>query len=188
VSSYSSGHVPAIASRPRLLRLPLGAAVVAASAAAGAAVALAALITVPVVLGYTSLTVLSGSMTPVLRTGDVVVAKKIAPEQARPGDVVTFRSPSDASKLLTHRIQRMRVLDGHTAFVTRGDANTGVERWVVANTGTIARVDLRVPKLGYVTNLAGSRLGRLGFLVIPAVLLALFELRRIWRPREAPRS
>lgn len=184
MTSYTAGH-PGSASlvghAARSLRHALASvAAVAVCAAVGSGMALAAIVTVPAALGYTSLTVLSGSMAPVLRTGDVVVAKKIAPADARPGDVVTFRDPGNTSKLITHRILQMRVLDGHSSFVTRGDANTGVERWVVPNQGTIARVDLRVPKLGYVTNVAGSRLGRLGFLVIPALLLAIFELRRIW--------
>jgi signal peptidase I len=189
VTSFSAGH----ARTPTLVRPSTGplrtilasAAAVAAYAAVGFGVTLAAVVTLPAAVGYTSLTVLSGSMTPVLRTGDVVVAKKIAPTAARPGDVVTFRDPDDASKLITHRIVTMRVLDGHSRFVTRGDANTGVERWTVRNGGTIARVDLRVPKLGYMTNLVGSRFGRFGFLVLPALLLGLLELRRIWRPRHA---
>jgi hypothetical protein len=67
-------------------------------------------------------------------------------------------------------------------FVTRGDANTGVERWAVAKNGTIGRVEYRVPKLGYVANRVGSRLGRFTFIVVPALLLALSELWRIWRP------
>ena len=186
LSSYSAGRADA-QSRYSAIRLPLAtAAAIFGCAVVGFGLALAAIVTLPAAIGYTSLTVLSGSMSPALRTGDIVVAKKIAPADARPGDVVTFRAPDNASKLITHRIVRMRVLDGHSAFVTRGDANTGVERWVVPNHGTIARVDLRVPKLGYVTNLAGSRFGRFGFLVIPALLLAVFELRRIWGPRRAP--
>lgn len=158
-------------------------ATLVAYAVVGFGVAVAAIVTLPAAFGYTSLTVLSGSMAPTLHTGDIVVAKKIAPADTRPGDVVTFRNPEDRSKLFTHRIVRMRVLDDHATFVTRGDANTGVEHWSIPSDGTIARVDLHVPKLGYLTNVAGSRFGRLGLLVVPAVLLALFELRRIWRPR-----
>lgn len=186
MSSYSSSHAGSRPNRIGLARLPFAsAAAVIISCLVGFSVALAAIVTLPTVLGYTSMTVLSGSMTPVLRTGDVVVAKKIAPAAARPGDVVTFRAPDHRSKLLTHRIVRMRVLDGHSSFVTRGDANTGVERWIVPNDGRIARVDLRVPKLGYVMNVAGSRFGHFGFLVIPALLLAAFELQRIWRRPDA---
>ena len=127
-------------------------------------------------------------MAPVLQPGDVVVAKKIAPAEARLGDVVSFKAPEHPSKVYTHRIVHMRVLDDQVQFVTRGDANTGVERWSVQRKGTIARVDLRVPKLGYLTNSIGSKFGRLGFILVPALLLALVELRRLWRSDDPPRG
>ena len=42
--------------------------------------------------------VLSGSMEPTIATGDVVVVDKIAPLEARVGDVVTFRSPENPAQ------------------------------------------------------------------------------------------
>ena len=136
----------------------------------------------PRLAGYHVFTVLSGSMEPTLAVGDVVVEAPLAPRDARVGDVITFRSPGDQARLLTHRIVRVRAT-GHTvAFVTRGDANTGTEHWSIPEDGVLGRVSYRVPKLGYLTNRLGSRFGRLGLIVIPALLLGLYELERIWRP------
>ena len=150
--------------------------------ALGFAAAVAAAVTVPVAFGFQSFTVLSGSMEPAIGTGDVVVVRRIAPLDATIRDVVSFRSPDDPAKVITHRVTGMRVVGDSVNFVTRGDANTGSERWAVPTSGTIGRVEYRIPKLGYVTNRIGSPFGRLGFLVVPAILLAIFELRRIWRP------
>jgi signal peptidase I len=135
---------------------------------------------VPSFFGYGSLTVLSGSMEPALRVGDVVMEHRIPPLQARIGDVVTFRDPEQPGRLYTHRIVSMSVTGKEVSFVTRGDANTGVERWQIPAGGTIGRVEYRIPLLGYATNRAGSRIGRLGLIVAPAILLAIFEVRRIW--------
>ena len=131
-------------------------------------------------LGYDGFTVLSGSMTPTFRTGDVIVAEKIAPLDVRIGDIVSFRSPDDPKRLLTHRVIAMRATQGEVAFVTRGDANTGVERWTIPNDGVLGHVKYKIPKIGYVANRAGSRIGRILFLVVPALLLGILELRRIW--------
>ena len=131
-------------------------------------------------LGYRGFTVLSGSMTPTFRTGDVIVAEKIAPLDARVGDIVSFRSPDDPKRLLTHRVIAMRSAQGEVAFVTRGDANTGVERWRIADDGVLGHVKYKIPKIGYVANRAASRIGRILFLVVPALLLGILELRRIW--------
>jgi signal peptidase I len=134
-----------------------------------------------VFLGYRGFTVLSGSMTPTFRAGDVIVAEKIAPLDARIGDIVSFRSPDDPKRLLTHRVIAMRAMQGEVAFVTRGDANTGVERWTIPDDGVLGHVKYKIPKIGYFANRAASRIGRILFLVVPALLLGILELRRIWR-------
>lgn len=148
---------------------------------AGFALAIAAATTLPTLFGFQSFAVLSGSMQPAIGTGDVVVVRTIAPLDAKIGDVVTFRSPENPGKLVTHRATSIQASGETVTFVTKGDANTGIERWSIAAGGTIGKVEYRIPKLGYVTNRVGSRFGRFAFLVLPALVLAVSELRRIWR-------
>jgi signal peptidase len=152
----------------------------------GFGVTIASAITVPLAFGYHSFAVLSGSMEPTISTGDVIVVKTISPLDAKVGDVVSFRDPEDAARLLSHRVTEMHVSPQGVAFVTKGDANTGVERWQIARNGTIGKIEYHVPKLGYVTNRLGSKFGRLLFIVVPILLLAALELRRLWRtePKE----
>jgi hypothetical protein len=64
--------------------------------------------------------------------------------------------------------------------VTKGDANDTVERWRVPANGHIGRVELRVWKLGYPLVYAHSRVGLIGLVALPALLLCFVELRRIW--------
>jgi signal peptidase len=165
--------------RSRGLRLALRLVLVAAL---GFSTAIALALAVPRVLGNQVFTVLSGSMEPTLRVGDVVVESRLAPLDARIGDVITFRAPENQAKLITHRVLRVRASGDMVWFETKGDASTGTERWSIAEDGVLGRVSYRIPKLGYVTNRLGSRFGRLGLIVAPALLLGLYELRRIWRP------
>jgi signal peptidase len=152
-------------------------------ATAGFAVAISAAVTVPSLFGYTALDELSGSMTPTIRVGDEVIEQRIATLRAKIGDIVTFKSPDDG-KILTHRVVQMRVHGSSVAFMTRGDANSGFEQWAIPEQGTIGKVVARIPKLGYITNRAGSRMGRVGLIALPVLLLGMFELWRIWRPRD----
>jgi signal peptidase len=140
--------------------------------------------TLPALVGFQGFAVLSGSMAPTIGTGDVVVVKKIAPLDAHVGDVVTFRSPENPQKIITHRVRSIQASGETVGFTTRGDANSGTERWSVSKSGTIGKVEYRIPKLGYVTNRIGSRIGRFAFLILPALLLAALELRRIWQPEQ----
>lgn len=163
----------------RVLRL-LGAA--GGGLLLGAIVLVALALVGPFAIGARPYTVMSGSMEPAIDTGDAVVVKRIEPAQARLGDVVTFPDPNGDARLLTHRvrgIQRGAVV----RFVTKGDANTEVERWKVAADATIGRVLYRVPRAGSAAHLARSPAGRVGLVGIPAVLLGLWLLVRIWRPR-----
>jgi signal peptidase len=140
-------------------------------------------VTLPNLFGMRDLTVLSGSMEPTIHTGDVVVEHQIPSLDARIGDVVSFKDPDDPGVLITHRIQDIQVHDGVVEFVTKGDANTGVERWKISADGTIGRVEYHVWRLGYLLYWIRGRLGRLLLVVLPALLLGAYELLRIWRPK-----
>ncbi len=154
----------------------------------GFAVVLVLSVMLPNLFGMRDLTVLSGSMEPTIHTGDVVVEHQIPPLDARIGDIVSFKDPEDPSVLITHRVQDIQVQNGIVAFVTKGDANTGVERWKVSADGMIGRVDYHVWHLGYLLFWIRGRMGRVVLVVLPALFLGAYELLRIWRPkkREVP--
>ncbi|MGH2594678.1 MAG: signal peptidase I [Actinomycetota bacterium] len=132
-----------------------------------------------------SLTVMSGSMEPTIGTGDVVVARQISPMDARVGDIVTFRDPLLHDRLITHRVREIHVLQDKVLFVTKGDANTNTEHWVVPVDGTIGRVAFHVPRLGYFMVWIHSMFGLLLLIVAPTLVLGASELWNLWRPRGA---
>ncbi len=151
----------------------------------GVALGLVALLVGAKATGQETMTVMSGSMEPAIHTGDVVVAKPIAPPDARVGDVITFQEPGGKGRLITHRVQSMRAQGRKVTFVTKGDANNSTERWRIPETGKLARVTNRVEKLGYLMAFLRDPQKRLWLISLPAVLLGVFELVRIWRPRPA---
>ena len=154
--------------------------------ALGAGAALGGAVAGPIALGWRPLAVLSGSMAPTLQTGDEIVVRPVAPVALRVGDVVTFNDPSRGYVLVTHRVRDIRVAGATVHVVTRGDANDGSERWSVAAGARVGRVAYRVPRLGYVTVAAGTPLGRILLVVVPAILLGACEVWRLWRPRGEP--
>jgi signal peptidase len=152
-----------------VLWLPIGFAVAMLLAAAA-----------PLALGDHSFVVQSGSMTPTIRTGDVVVVEPIEASQARVGDIITFRNPDDNSELLTHRAVAIEESGKGLAITTQGDANSGRENWKIKPDGDLGHVVYRVPGLGFPVSWIGSPGGRIGLVVIPAFLLGLSLLGRIW--------
>ncbi|HYS94869.1 MAG TPA: signal peptidase I [Candidatus Nitrosopolaris sp.] len=88
-----------------------------------ALVALGLFALAPAAFGWIPTVVTTGSMTPVIRPGDVVVAAPLRASGAvtvRPGSVVLAEDPAKPGTLLLHRVVR-RNPDG--ALVTKGDAN-----------------------------------------------------------------
>lgn len=154
----------------RLLLWTAGAAVVAS---------LVLLVAAPA-LGWRALTVRSGSMEPALAVGDVIVEREVRAADVKPGAIVTFRDPASGA-LITHRVAAASLADGTARFVTRGDANTGAERWAVPASSTVGLVEHRIPKVGYVAGYAGTRPAAFAVVLALFALLAL-ELRALWRP------
>jgi signal peptidase len=135
----------------------------------------------PSLAGYRSMTVLSGSMTPTLDVGAIVIGETIRPTEARVGDIVTFPDPKHRGRTITHRLKRIRV-EGTTAYmVTRGDANDTAERWNVPVSDEIVRVAYHLPKVGYARAWLTSRIGRLAAVTAVVFLLGLV-LIELWRP------
>lgn len=77
--------------------------------------------TLPVALTSLSATVvMSDSMTPLIRPGDVVLTAPPAPRDVRPGTVLQYDDPGHPSHSMLHRVAR---ITENGTVVTKGDAN-----------------------------------------------------------------
>jgi signal peptidase I len=155
----------------------------AVSVLAGIGLGFFGVIVVPSVLGGRALTVMSGSMEPAVGVGDVVIDSRVSPADVRVGNIVTFPDPEQPSRLITHRVRQVRLADGVAHFVTKGDNTNTAERWDLPASGSIGRVEYRIPLLGFLVFWLHGPFARIALIVLPALLLAAFELRRIWRPQ-----
>lgn len=94
-------------------------------AAVGIAVLFTALITVTGVANYAI--VMSGSMQPGIRPGDLIIELKADTRALGVGDVVSIHSPI-THDLVTHRIVKIRqISDGEFHLKLKGDANNGAD-------------------------------------------------------------
>jgi signal peptidase len=82
-------------------------------------------ILIPMAILWTPTVVISGSMEPLMMTGDVVSAKRVSVDEVRAGAikagmVVLADNPLDPGNLFTHRVIRV---NSDKSMVTKGDAN-----------------------------------------------------------------
>ncbi|MCU1574980.1 MAG: hypothetical protein JWO93_3062, partial [Micrococcaceae bacterium] len=104
----------------------------------------------PRLLGYQTSTMLTGSMAPLIKPGDVVVSLPVAVNDLAVGDIITYHIPVEDQRVETHRIVGLTTnADGSTAVQTKGDANNGVDPWTATLQGsTVYRQVATIPHLG----------------------------------------
>lgn len=108
------------------------------------AVLLGLLATVPVLFGQISTTVMSDSMEPGLRAGDVVILKPVTSDQVKLGQVVLVDDPDIPGRLRLHRLLDVRRGD----LVLKGDANATPDSSFVTADKLHGVGWLRVPWIG----------------------------------------
>lgn len=114
----------------------------------------------PGAFGRELFVVTSGSMSPSIDAGDLVVvdARTGSSSSGRPGDVITFRRRSDPPLFVTHRVvSATRATDGSAEFVTKGDSNPVPDGARVHLSDVVGKVEFVVPFAGMVIAGLGNR-------------------------------
>jgi len=124
------------------------------------------------------------SMRPALRAGDLLIDRSAAPERVAVGEIVTFDDLS-RGRSVTHRVVARRHVGSRVDFVTRGDANSGVERWSAGRGDHVGRLVTSVPRAGYALGFLVSPLVRLALTAVCALALCALAFRWIWRDGQA---
>jgi signal peptidase I len=99
----------------------------------------------PTVWGWKATTVMSDSMAPSVRAGDIVVAMPVADPAASLGHVILVDDPDHAGRLRLHRLVGVTA-DG--SLITRGDANAADDSSPIAPDEVHGLAVIRVPALG----------------------------------------
>lgn len=98
-------------------------------------------------LGYHPAVVGSGSMSPTICTGDIVIVKKVNLSEIHVGDIVQYYS--DEGYTITHRVIKIEETPNGLIFVTKGDANDIPDKPFKADR-ILGKVVFVIPKLGLI--------------------------------------
>lgn len=129
-------------------------------------------------LGYVQpLVVVSGSMEPQIRTGDLIVDVPRTVEELQVGDVASIRS-AHTGNLVTHRVIELIPGDGHVEVRMQGDANEvpDAEAYVVAAGDSVLTPVLTVQGGGFFVEKVAQPGVALPLLVSIAALIVLAVL------------
>jgi signal peptidase len=143
----------------------------------------AAMLALPL-MGYERYVITGGSMSGSIERGSVLFAKAVPTSDLKVGDVITYTPPrgSGPEGLVTHRIVAIRSEGGKRLYKTRGDANRSVDPWEFElPRPTQARAAFDVPYAGHVLNALSGRQVRMIAFGLPAAIIALMMVLRLWR-------
>lgn len=118
--------------------------------------------------------VLSDSMAPTLRSGDVLFLRPLMASAVQPGMIVSYQWDG---KLITHRVVSLE----NGSMETRGDNNLQSDPWVASLTSVTGTPILVIPYLGYLLLWMRTLLGWSLMVLLPATLLLILLTRNLAR-------
>lgn len=127
------------------------------------------LLTSPVNPWFHAAVIISGSMEPTIRTGSMVIITR--EDEYYIGDIIAFDDPLVGKN--THRVIDIRVTDGVTYYVTRGDAVDHPDIFMNTEERVEGKVRVILPWLGYVAYAGFAAL------LVPLALLLLYAFGKM---------
>ncbi len=180
----SATAIPEPAAPSTRMRLPRTLSRVALNIVFVAMMACVAVMLVPAALGFQRYVILTGSMTGTYDRGSIVYDRPVPVSELKVGDPITYSPPpgfTDQTRV-THRIWSIHLgRDGERIYKTKGDANRHPDVWqFTLNRPTQERVVFHIPEIGYLFLLLSLRDFRIVLVGVPALIIGLVMLRRLW--------
>ena len=116
------------------------------------------------IFGYTAMSILTGSMQPVLMPGDMIVVKATEPKAIKAQDIITYK---EGDILITHRVMDVAATNEQLSFITKGDANNVEDPRPILAEHVVGVMALRIPFAGYAAKHMRSVFGFIILILLP---------------------
>lgn len=130
--------------------------------------------------GVVPLIVLTDSMYPEIKSGDLIICKTVEAEDVQVGDVISFFDPAgNGTSVVTHKVIEKYELEGKIYFRTRGTNNNTDDRLPVSEDKLVGKyADVRIAYAGNVALFMQTVPGLIICVVLPIVLLVGYDFIR----------
>ena len=148
--------------------------------------AITVLVVLPRLTHSSALTVLTGSMTPEIPVGSVVVVRPVDTHSLKAGDIATYQVAPGKDSYITHRIVKINNMKDPATFIFKGDANRGRDLEPVQAGAIRGEVWFHVPYLGAIRD---ALHGKAGLSLLAMLVLggyAISQLLEVVRDKRKP--
>lgn len=141
---------------------------------------------VPDFAGVLPMIVLSPSMEPDIKEGDLIICVKVDADEVKEGDVISFFDPSgNGSMVTTHKVNSIETKNGKKYFNTYGINNFNSDGEIAYDPKPVPADDLvgrytgvRLPAVGNVAMFMQTTAGLIICVIVPIVLLVGYDILR----------
>ena len=135
---------------------------------------------VPDFAGIVPLIVLTDSMYPDIKSGDLILSKTADVDDIEVGDVISFTDPAgNGTSIVTHQVIAIHVIEGETYFETQGTNNNTPDRIYVSTDDLIGEyTGVRIGGAGKVALFMQTLPGLLICVVVPILLFVGYDVLR----------
>lgn len=126
----------------------------------------------PGFLGIKTYIIISGSMEPNLRVGDMVIVKEVDESDLNVGDIISYRN---GQNIITHRIVGITSANGMKQYVTKGDYNNVEDNVVVTMDSIEGKV---IKKLTYLGKIILFMQNKIVIVIMALIAVVYFGCRK----------
>lgn len=144
---------------------------------------------VPDVGGYLPLIVLTDSMFPEIKSGDLIICRTIDPDEVEVGDTISFTDPDgNGTSIVTHQVTDKFEHEGVIYFRTKGTNNNTEDKASVPEDLLVGiYTGVRIPGAGNVALFMQTLPGLIICVVVPILLFVGYDVirRRMYEKENA---
>lgn len=134
---------------------------------------------VPSVGGYLPMIVLTDSMDPYIKSGDLIICHTIDAKDIKKDDVISFFDPEgNGTSVVTHRVTSVINENGKLSFKTKGDANNTEDDVAVPAEDVVGIYKTRFAKIGNIAMFMQTTPGLILCVAVPIALIIGYDVIR----------
>lgn len=130
--------------------------------------------------GYRIFNIITSSMQPELKVGDIILVKETDYDKIKIGDNITYKGMSEdlKDKIVTHKVKNIIEENGKKIFYTKGINSDTVDP-AVYEEQVYGVVKYKFIILSFIHSIITSKLGFIFFIVIPLLYILVMEIKNM---------
>ena len=134
----------------------------------------------PSAFGFRTYSIITKSMEPVLKKGDVILVQERNTSSYKVGDIITFKGTSGdlKGKIVTHEIVGIKLENGKNIFYTKGIQNIS-EDPAVYEDEILGKYIYKFKVFSLIERIMDTKIGFILIIIIPLGYIYFYEIRDI---------